>query len=184
MIEKYLGIGMWVVMFACGAAAASQVQMYRYERQLSDMRESVTAARNAAIENARMFESARADKLALAEALEHERNKAADIVERVITEEVVRYVQTPGAHSGGVNVDGVRLINAAAGGRMSEAGESPRPLDGITSAPRAAARSRCDLRRGGLIGHAELWEVSAVCEPAYLLAGVDKSGDRVWRPGD
>lgn len=162
--------------FAVGLIVGWQVQSWRYGEELANIRADLARAREAAIDEARKIEAIRADNLVLAELLEHERNKEAEVIERVITEEVVRYVQTPGARAGGVDAGGVRLINAAAGGGVSKVGAAARPIDDADPSPGAVARAECHSGGGGVLGDPKLWHSPPVCEPAYLFAGLDHRG--------
>jgi hypothetical protein len=116
-----------------------KVQGWRKDSQIADMVSEAQSARDMAIANARALEAAQNARAEVAAALEVERNKEARIVERVITNDVIKYVQRTGSQSCGVDADGVRIINASAASRMPENTDTAAAPDARAAAATAAA---------------------------------------------
>jgi len=119
--------------------AGWKVQGWRKDNQIAAMVSQAQAARHAALADARALENAQAARAEVAAALEVERNKEARIVERIITNDVIKYVQKPSSQSCGVDADGVRLINASAASRMPENTNASGTPDARAAAATAAA---------------------------------------------
>lgn len=93
---------------------------WRLERNIADMKADIESANNEAESSARQAEqlnSDLSDAIAKAHALQSESRKA---TERVITKEVIKYVQSPAADKCALDPSGVRIHDQAATGHLSE----------------------------------------------------------------
>lgn len=71
-------------------------------------------ATEAAVAEAKKIVALRQANTEAAAQLEIERNKETRVVERLIVDEVIKYVQTPAASNCALDANGVRIINASA----------------------------------------------------------------------
>jgi hypothetical protein len=101
-----------------GFGTGWKVQGWRKDSEIAEIAADIQAATDKARANTKRIEALQAQAADVAAVLEVERNKAARVVERVITNDVIKYVQRPGSQSCGVDSDGVRIINASATGRL------------------------------------------------------------------
>lgn len=66
------------------------------------------------------------------------KQKRQEVIERVITNEVIKYVQTPVSAKCGLDANGVRIVNLAASGDLSRdtesAGGTARAAEGVSAA--------------------------------------------------
>jgi len=134
-----VNVAVYALIAALCFGAGWKVQGWRKDNQIAGMVSQAQAARHAALADARALENAQNARQEVAAALEVERNKEARIVEKVITNDVIKYVQRPSSQSCGVDADGVRIINASAASRMPEATDTARAPDASPAAATAAA---------------------------------------------
>ena len=121
--------------------------------------ESDQRAIQAAVEQAKKIAALREERFDTAALLDIERNKKARVEKEIVTNEVIRYVQTPASRECGLDSDGVRIIDRAAGYRMpanSEASSQPDAGAGAVTAARvvqvvSANYGRCADTRNQLL---------------------------------
>ena len=105
---------------------------------MAEYKNTLLEAEKKARDDVKKIEALRETAINAAGQLAAERVKKNKIVEKVITNDVIRYVQTPGAAKCGVDADGVRIINAAAAGRLPESADTSAAPDatagGVTAA--------------------------------------------------
>lgn len=121
-----------VLSWAIAAGAGWQFRDWKAGEQVAGLRESYAeAARIAASKAQAAAEALRTttdlaeQQAARLEALQAQKSKQ-------VTREVIRYVQSPGADSCGVDAAGVRLINSAAAGGLPEAPDAASGPDDST----------------------------------------------------
>lgn len=102
--------------------------------QMSDLRRDLADANAEASESARMAERLSQERATLAAEAEALRNQEREVVTRTVTEEVIRYVQTPAATECGPDYEFVRIHDTAAAGRVPGSADP-------AAEPDAAARS-------------------------------------------
>ena len=113
-------------------------QVHSWKADAADLArmEADQAAIEAAAEQARKVVELRQARTDLAAELEIERAKEARVVERIVIDEVIKYVQTPAASQCGVDADGVRIINRAAVPAVPQAPGQPDDRAGDATAAR------------------------------------------------
>lgn len=116
----YLRIAIYAAIAAAGFAAGWQAQGWRHDADELARMEAEQASIQQAATRARELVNQRDARLQLAAELDAERQRNARVVERVITNDVIKYVQTTGAAKCGLDANGVRIVNTAAAGRVSE----------------------------------------------------------------
>lgn len=105
---------------AVGFTAGWQAQGWRKDAELLQVQQVAQKAAQVARDAVAAQEAAVDLAQRTAAELAVEKRREAKIVERVITNDVIKYVQTSGAGRCGVDGHGVRIIDAAASGRMPE----------------------------------------------------------------
>jgi len=115
-----IGIYLYPALFALGLAAGWYGHSLVSDAEIAQLHSAASEAREKSIMDARKIEALLDDAVVTAAALDAERKRKAKIVETVITEEVIKYVQTPGSRNCAVDSAGVRIIDAAAAGRVPE----------------------------------------------------------------
>jgi hypothetical protein len=126
------------VTLAVGFLAGWQVNGWREDAQLNAIH---TVAQEAAQE---AREAVASQELAVDQAqhtaalLAVERERKSKVIERIVTNEVIQYVQTPAAAECGVDARGVRIINAASHSGASGDADTAGSLDGATGDATAA----------------------------------------------
>jgi len=118
----YTKLAAVVLIVVISFIAGWQVQGWRKDSQIAEIHIEAQAARDDAVAKARAIEDAQAASQAFAEALAVERERKTRVVEKEVTRDVIKYVQRASSQSacGGIDSDGVFLINTAASGRMPE----------------------------------------------------------------
>lgn len=115
-----------------------QVNGWRKDGQIHEINVAAQESAEQARKQVEAQEVARALQHSITAALDVERQNEAKVVERVVVNEVIKYVQTPGAAQCGVDATGVRLINTARSGRVSKDADSAGPSDAATGRATAA----------------------------------------------
>lgn len=110
----YFNLAVYALIAAIGFGAGWKVNGWRHDAADLARMEADQIAIQAAAEKARKIVELRQERTDIAAQLEIERNKETRVVERIVTDEVIKYVQTPAATQCAVDADGVRIINAAA----------------------------------------------------------------------
>ena len=140
----YLKAIIYLVIVIGSASAGWQVQGWRKDSQIHAMQEEAQVNRDKALANLKRLEDERSARLDVVAQLDVERQRKAEVIERVITNDVIKYVQTPGAARCGIDAGGLRLINASAAGRMPDDAEAGREPDagaaGLTAASHGQER--------------------------------------------
>lgn len=106
-----------LVVFGSGYRVAS----WRYEGKIQRQRAEQLEALQA---NAKLVAELEQARVSLSESLAREaalKEQEARVVEKVVTQEVIRYVETDNARHCGLSADGVRIHDAAARGELPEA---------------------------------------------------------------
>lgn len=128
-------LGLCVVIgFALGCKVGSALK----DHQIVALQAESQEARDKNQANIKRYEDERDARIETAAQLDVERERKAKVVEKVITNEIVKYVQTPAAQHCGLDVDGVRILNHAAIG-MSEDSETAGATDAKAGNVTAAA---------------------------------------------
>jgi len=99
-----------VASFGLGCKVGSALK----DRQIIALQAKAQEAREKQLANLRAIEQEREAKEAVAAALEIERSKQAQVIERTVTRDVIKYVRTPAAAVPCLDDAGLRIINAAA----------------------------------------------------------------------
>lgn len=131
---------------------AADAAMSALQRDLAD-------ANARASEEARRAEQLAQERTSLAAEAEALRNQEREVVTRTVTQEVIKYVQTPVATSCGPDPEFVRIHDAAASGRMpgssDTSGQPDAEADGVTNADLLSVvtdnYSRCQATRDQLL---------------------------------
>lgn len=97
----------------------AEAQLRTKEAQIALMRLEAQQAATEASEQARRLERLMQDRIVLAAELEALRNQEREVVERIVTQEVIRYVQSPDHGQLVLPGDWVRIHDAAALGARS-----------------------------------------------------------------
>ena len=126
---RLIGLGLLVVAIF---AAGYQVAAWRYGKKLATehARHLEGIAENTA--QARRIEQLNSEKANAVAALVALRAKKRETVERIVTQEVIKYVETDNARECGLSAGGVRIHDAAARGAVPEAAEPAAVADGST----------------------------------------------------
>lgn len=112
---------------AVAFAAGCKVSTLRSDLVIADMQAKAIAAANESKEDSRKIEQLQRDvanAIALADQL---RSQKRETVEKVVTNEIIKYVQTDAAANCGLDANGVRIHDIAASGEL--------PSPAITTAP-------------------------------------------------
>lgn len=133
-LKHALPLILWSGVIGASAWGGYNVSAWKYGEKLAQQEANYAKALNLAKERAEEIAELQAQAIALAAEAEALRNQEAKIIERVITEEVIRYVQTDNGRACGLDADGVRLHDAAAAGRLPEAPDTPAEPDDATGA--------------------------------------------------
>lgn len=112
----YFRLASYALILVIGFGIGWKVNGWRHDAADLARMEADQKAIQAAAEQARKVADLRAQRTEIAAQLEIERNREARVVERTVTNDVIKYVQTPAAAQCGIDPDGVRIINAAASG--------------------------------------------------------------------
>lgn len=135
----YLRLAAYVVVALIAFGTGWTVQGWRKDGEIAGIAADAQAATDRARANTKRIEALQAQAANAAAVLEVERNKQARVVERVITNDVIKYVQKPGSQSCGVDGDGLRIINASAAGRLPTDTHAAAAPDGRAAGVTAAA---------------------------------------------
>ena len=98
-----------------GFGVAWQISSWRHDASDLAAMEAEQQAINQAVERERKIVELRDARLQVAAELEVERDRKAQVQERIVDREIVKYVQTPGADRCALDAGGVRILNLAAG---------------------------------------------------------------------
>lgn len=110
----YFNLAVYALIAAIGFGAGWKINGWRHDAADLARMEADQIAIQAAAEKARKIVELRQARTDIAAQLEIERNKETRVVERIVTDEVIKYVQTPAATQCAVDGNGVRIINSAA----------------------------------------------------------------------
>lgn len=133
MPTLYIKLAVIALVAIIGFSTGWKVNGWRKDADIKATQEQAQAARDEALANIKALEQEQQARASVAADLEIERNKQAKIIERIVTNDVIKYVQKPTSQHCGVDPDGVRLINTSAAGRMPES-TSPAPAPDATAA--------------------------------------------------
>lgn len=103
------------------------------DAQLGDMHQAAMEALQEARADARAKEEAAWLSYSISAAVAADKREKARVIAKTITQEVIRYVQTPAAADFGVDADGVRIIDAAASRRVPANTRDTAPSDDDTA---------------------------------------------------
>lgn len=116
----YLKLAIYAAILLAGFGTGWKVHSWKADAQSLAQMEADQKAIQAHVDEVKKVEALRQANIETAALLEIERDRAAKTVERVITNDVIKYVQTPASTQCGIDPTGVRLINTAASGRLPE----------------------------------------------------------------
>ena len=126
------------VVLAMAFGAGWEVNGWRKDAQINAMQGRALDAADEARSKNRIIESLQDHRARIAGELEVERQKEAEIIERIVVTEVIKYVKTDNAIQCGMDDAGVRVHDIAASGRVSETTTTTSPPDdspgGVTNA--------------------------------------------------
>jgi hypothetical protein len=101
-----------------GGLCGYKVASWRYGEEISETRAEHLSAVAKANEKTRQIDSLNAKLTQSAAEAEALRNQKREVVERVVTKQVIKYVETDNARECGLSHDGVRLHDTAARGEL------------------------------------------------------------------
>lgn len=118
MPTLYLRLAIVVVIATGGFLSGWWVNGWRHDAIALERLESDQMAIQAAVEQAKQIAALRDERIETAALLDIERSKKARVEKEIVTNEVIKYVQTPASRNYGLDSDGVRIIDRAAGYRV------------------------------------------------------------------
>lgn len=158
ILSTYLRAAICALLVGLGFIGGWKFNGWRKDAQIFAMQQQTQTDRENALINMKQIEDEQRARLSIASELEVERAKKAKVIEKVITNDVIKYVQTPGAARCGIDANGVRIINHAAIGLPKDsdtAGQSDAGTTDVTAATVVANVTQnyamCDETRRQLI---------------------------------
>lgn len=130
----YFKLATYALAVVVGFGMGWKVNGWRKDADIKATQEQAQTARDEALANIKALEAEQLARTMLAADLEIERNKQAKTVEKVITRDVIKYVQKASSQSCAVDGDGVRLINASAAGRVPQDSDTAAAPDATAAA--------------------------------------------------
>jgi len=138
MPTLYVRLAILALIVTGGFLCGWWVNGWRHDAIALARMESDQRAIQAAVEQAKKIAALQDERIETAALLDIERNKKSRVEKEIVTNEVIRYVQTPASRSCGLDSDGVCITDKAAGYRVPanpEATSAPNDCPaGVTAA--------------------------------------------------
>jgi len=131
-IIPYFKLATYALVALLGFGMGWKVNGWRHDAIDLARMEADQKAIEASVENAKKVQALREANTEKAAQLEIERERQAQTIVKEVIRDVIQYVQTPAASNCGIDPNGVRIINKAAG--VPALPETPRPSNASAGA--------------------------------------------------